>query len=591
MRARIRGVCVCVSSLRLTSGVHLAFPLSFFPPLQPQAPAIPHGLMLALAKLDDAALHRDFDAYADLAAGTDNEGGERRISKDGLAKLMHAKGVAHGDAEVERVMSRVDTNGDCEIDFGEFRALARANSDLEQVLRSKHFECAVAAFFPIGTTFEDVGKMSHAQFSAVVDQSRGAQIQLLVELGAQLAAVTSAQHAAEGVKFASELKGGTIEDFYAGVTGLCGEPDADIEAGMRREHTECDDSDVAFSTPNYGIRTTPRTEFELVAGGGSGCEKAEGVEEGVVVTGTRGCFKASGLKWVKHSISLFRGECGAVQIEVAERIVAFAHSFVTVRSALRCPLGSRGYYELEIMELDDECPQYGFAAPAFAGVLEASGEGVGDDEHSWAVDGARQRKWHVSNDAGGDQTNTARLSEAFIGLDCDGDGVLSLDEFTPLAKTVGAEEDEDVKDLFNSLDSDGDGAVSESDFVAFFRQEFECDDLDGLADEAQEALQQLLSELRMLKDPYKCTWQAGDVIGLACDLNTMQMHVSVNGSFAAPNGAVFELDPDTAGDGLFAAFSGVSGKVRYNFGEVPFQHAPPAADYQAFAAFENRPNT
>ena len=38
--------------------------------------------------------------------------------------------------------------------------------------------------------------------------------------------------------------------------------------------------------------------------------------------------------------------------------------------------------------------------------------------------------------------------------------------------------------------------------------------------------------------------------------------------------------------GVCAAFSGVSGKVRYNFGEAPFQHAPPAADYQAFAAFE-----
>ena len=32
----------------------------------------------------------------------------------------------------------------------------------------------------------------------------------------------------------------------------------------------------------------------------------------------------------------------------------------------------------------------------------------------------------------------------------------------------------------------------------------------------------------------------------------MQMHVSVNGSFAAPNGAVFELDPDAVHDGLFA---------------------------------------
>ena len=88
------------------------------------------------------------------------------------------------------------------------------------------------------------------------------------------------------------------------------------------------------------------------------------------------------------------------------------------------------------------------------------------------------------------------------------------------------------------------------------------------------------------KETYPCTWQAGDVIGLACDLSTMQMHVSVNGSFAAPNGAVFELDPDAVHDGLFAAFSGKSGKVRYNLGEAPFKHAPPAADYQAFAAFE-----
>ncbi len=40
------------------------------------------------------------------------------------------------------------------------------------------------------------------------------------------------------------------------------------------------------------------------------------------------------------------------------------------------------------------------------------------------------------------------------------------------------------------------------------------------------------------------------------------MHVSLNGSFAAPNGVVFELAPDAVGDGLFAAFSGKTGKVR-----------------------------
>ena len=86
---------------------------------------------------------------------------------------------------------------------------------------------------------------------------------------------------------------------------------------------------------------------------------------------------------------------------------------------------------------------------------------------------------------------------------------------------------------------------------------------------------------------YECDqWKSGDVIGLACDLDKMQMHVSLNGSFAAPNGDVFELAPDAVGDGLFAAFSGISGTVRYNFGEVPFRHAPPAADFQAYAGCE-----
>ena len=262
------------------------------------APAIPHELMLALAKLDDAALRREFDKHADLdlAAGTGNEGG-RRMSKDGLAELMQAKGLAHGDAEVKRVLARVDTNGNGEIDFGEFCALARANSDLEQVLQSMHFECVLAAYFPSGTTLENLGKMDDAQLSAVVDQSRDVQIQLLKELRAQLAAVGSVKQPAEGGKFSSELRGGTLEDFYKGIAGPCGEPDADLEAGMRKEHTESADANVEFSTPNYGITTTPRIEFELVASGGSKCEAAPGDGEAVVAKGMRGCFKASGLKW------------------------------------------------------------------------------------------------------------------------------------------------------------------------------------------------------------------------------------------------------------------------------------------------------
>ena len=55
---------------------------------------------------------------------------------------------------------------------------------------------------------------------------------------------------------------------------------------------------------------------------------------------------------------------------------------------------------------------------------------------------------------------------------------------------------------------------------------------------------------------YKCApWKKGDVIGIACDLVQMQMLVLLNGSFAVPDGGVFELDPGVVGEGLVAAFS------------------------------------
>jgi hypothetical protein len=79
------------------------------------APAIPHGL-------DEARLRRTFDAHSDLAAAE----GEKRMNKACLASLMRAKGLAHGDAEVGRVLERrVDANGDGEIDFGEFCAAVK----------------------------------------------------------------------------------------------------------------------------------------------------------------------------------------------------------------------------------------------------------------------------------------------------------------------------------------------------------------------------------------------------------------------------------------------------------------------------------
>ena len=84
---------------------------------------------------------------------------------------------------------------------------------------------------------------------------------------------------------------------------------------------------------------------------------------------------------------------------------------------------------------------------------------------------------------------------------------------------------------------------------------------------------------------FECTWQAGDVVGLACDLVNMRILVSLNGSFDPPNGVVFELaSNDGVQDGLFAAFNCGSGRVLCNLGRArPFRHAPPGDDFKAFA--------
>ena len=87
---------------------------------------------------------------------------------------------------------------------------------------------------------------------------------------------------------------------------------------------------------------------------------------------------------------------------------------------------------------------------------------------------------------------------------------------------------------------------------------------------------------------YRCAWKPGDVVGFACDLDAMRIHVSVNGDFTAPNGCVFDLDSDAVGAGLFAAcsFSGQSQlKVGYNLGETSFRFAPPSFGFQGFVRF------
>ena len=66
-----------------------------------------------------------------------------------------------------------------------------------------------------------------------------------------MATAATTSDGAGGSKFSGELKGGTLADFYEGVTGVCGEPDADIEKG---ESSKC--PNPRFSPPPF-VRGAP----------------------------------------------------------------------------------------------------------------------------------------------------------------------------------------------------------------------------------------------------------------------------------------------------------------------------------------------
>ena len=81
------------------------------------------------------------------------------------------------------------------------------------------------------------------------------------------------------------------------------------------------------------------------------------------------------------SLAVFRGLPWHVKLGPADGEAQFLAGFSTVRAKHRCPPGAKGYYELELVEVDI-APQFGFASAAFERHRGKTGIGVGDDEAS-----------------------------------------------------------------------------------------------------------------------------------------------------------------------------------------------------------------
>jgi hypothetical protein len=191
------------------------------------------GVLKELKDLQDNALRSLFTEYAKDAvpAAEASTPDIKCLSKKDLAELFNDKyGVSLSEGKLEELISRSDTNGDGVINLNEFRTLVRSTSDLEMFFKSLPLAQVLAFCFPKGSAAEPLEALFNQQHSEV-DAAMGQAGQILtgltmsmIEKNNKARVAATKQEAAGGAKYGAELKGGTVEKFFEGITGICGEP-------------------------------------------------------------------------------------------------------------------------------------------------------------------------------------------------------------------------------------------------------------------------------------------------------------------------------------------------------------------------------
>ena len=130
------------------------------------------------------------------------------------------------------------------------------------LLKSMEMERVLAESFP-GQTLEEFLAQQRSEVEANVDNAKKAIVDTIMGVIEKAKAVKK-HEAAGGNKFTKILKGGTVDTFLDGVTGLVGEPHPEMERGMAEEHLDKPDSHTAFTASNYPTTSTPAIEFAVV---------------------------------------------------------------------------------------------------------------------------------------------------------------------------------------------------------------------------------------------------------------------------------------------------------------------------------------
>jgi hypothetical protein len=99
-----------------------------------------------------------------------------------------------------------------------------------------------------------------------------------------------------------------------------------------------------------------------------------------------------------------RGGIGDVDVD-ANYTAKFGTFSTVAAPAAKISYNCKLFYEFEVLAIGaNSCPQAGFASGRFDLTIGAhSNKGVGDDEHSWGVDGRRVRRWHDGSEEWGEE--------------------------------------------------------------------------------------------------------------------------------------------------------------------------------------------
>ncbi len=175
------------------------------------------------------------NAEAKERAAAEAEAEKGCISKEGLAKMFETKNMTLSQVKLEEFMSRSDTDGNGKIDWHEFRALARSSSALEMMFKALPLERVLASCFGRGTADDPLEAFFGQQHGDVVAAALKAGhilVEMIVALIKKHNEARAKEHlGAGGAKYGAVLQGGTVDKFFEGVTGICGEPNPGVCGG------------------------------------------------------------------------------------------------------------------------------------------------------------------------------------------------------------------------------------------------------------------------------------------------------------------------------------------------------------------------